>query len=66
LTTVALRRFNASSSFSAWQHRITDKTDGRISRIKGMNTLFCAHMSGIVRKCGGVCDWINERRVPAK
>jgi IS1 family transposase len=49
------------SFFSAWQHRITDKTDGRTSRMEGINTLFRARVSGLVRKCCGVCAWINER-----
>jgi IS1 family transposase len=43
------------SFFPAWQHRISDKRDGRTSRIEGANTLFRARVSGLVRRCCGVC-----------
>jgi IS1 family transposase len=49
------------SFLAPWQHRITDKTDGRTSRMEGINTLFRARVSGLVRKCCGVCAWIAER-----
>jgi IS1 family transposase len=54
------------SFFAPWQHRITDKTDGRTGYplaggMEGINTLFRARVSGLVRKCCGVCAWINQR-----
>ena len=42
--------------FPAWQHRISDKRDGRTSRIEGTNTLFRARVSGLVRRSCGVCS----------
>ncbi len=41
--------------FPAWQHRVSDKRDGRTSRIEGANTLFRARVSGLVRRSCGVC-----------
>ena len=41
--------------FPAWQHRISNKRDGRTSRIEGANTLFRARVSGLVRRSCGVC-----------
>ena len=41
--------------FPAWQHRISDKRDGRTSRIEGTNTLFRARVSCLVRRSWGVC-----------
>lgn len=41
--------------FAAWQHRISNKRDGRTSRIEGANTLFRARVSGLVRRSCGVC-----------
>ena len=41
--------------FAAWQHRVTDKTDGRTSRIEALNTLWRARVSGLVRRTCGVC-----------
>jgi hypothetical protein len=44
-----------ASFFPVWQHRISDKRDGRTSRIEGANTLFRARVSGLVRRSCGVC-----------
>jgi IS1 family transposase len=41
--------------FSAWQHRITDKRDGRTSRVEGLNTLWRSRVSGLARRSCGVC-----------
>lgn len=41
--------------FRAWQHRVTDKTDGRTSRVEALNTLWRARVAGLVRKTCGVC-----------
>jgi IS1 family transposase len=41
--------------FPIWQHRVSDKRDGRTSRIEGANTLFRARVSGLVRRSCGVC-----------
>lgn len=44
-----------SDFFSPWQHRVTDKTDGRTSRVEALNTLWRARVSGLVRRSCGVC-----------
>ena len=41
--------------FSGWQHRITDKQDGRTSQVEGLNTLWRSRVSGLARRSCGVC-----------
>lgn len=45
--------------FAPWQHRPTNKGSdgliGRTSRVEGLNTLWRARVSGIVRRSCGVC-----------
>ncbi len=41
--------------FWPWQHRVTNKTDGRTSRVEALNTLWRARASGLVRRSCGVC-----------
>ena len=37
------------------QHRISDKRDGRTSRVEGLNTLWRSRVSGLARRSCGVC-----------